>query len=269
MSNSAQTHVIYLSSELKKRQHRNARYSLRSFARDLEVSPSWMSEVLNSKKGMSRAKATSLATLLGLSAVEAEAFALSAQAAHSRSATAREDAVQRLKKLEKKSSIVKKMSEEDMTIAGSWYFNAILELIEVNKAATPEWIAKRLRLPGNLVAAALDKMLGLGWVRNEAGQLSVSFSESETDYDLPSASIKNYHDEVMDQAKLALFELGVHEREFINMTVAFDSGKLAEAKRAIRAFQKDFAEKFYQPEQKSNSVYQLSVQLFRLDRDEV
>ena len=50
--------------ELKNRQRRNARYSLRAFARDLRVSPSFLSEVLAGKYQLSHAKAEDVAERL-------------------------------------------------------------------------------------------------------------------------------------------------------------------------------------------------------------
>lgn len=56
---------VILQQILTQRQHRNARYSLRAFARDLHVSPSFLSEVLNGKYGLSKHLANQIADRLG------------------------------------------------------------------------------------------------------------------------------------------------------------------------------------------------------------
>lgn len=52
---------FFLKRELNARKARNAAYSLRSFARDLEMPSSKLSEVLNSKCGLSQKSAEKLA----------------------------------------------------------------------------------------------------------------------------------------------------------------------------------------------------------------
>ena len=47
----------------------------------------------------------------------------------------------------------------------------------------------------------------------------------------------------------------------------FSEKQMQEAKEYVRAFQKSFAEKFYSETKSKDSVYQLSIQLFRLDSD--
>ena len=61
-----QSYQDILKAELEKRQRANARYSLRAFARDLGVSPSNLSEILQRKAGLSRIKAQEIAKKLNL-----------------------------------------------------------------------------------------------------------------------------------------------------------------------------------------------------------
>ncbi|MGZ3775939.1 MAG: DUF4423 domain-containing protein, partial [Bdellovibrio sp.] len=64
----------------------------------------------------------------------------------------------------------------------------------------------------------------------------------------------------------AIQEQAVQQREFLNMTLAFNAEKTKEAKQALRKFQQEFAEKFYDENKNKDSVYQLSIQFFRLDK---
>src|ERR1700733_11819237 len=59
-----------LVAELISRQRRNPAYSLRSFARDLGISPAALSQVLNSKRNFSRTNLTKVIEKLGLSPSE-------------------------------------------------------------------------------------------------------------------------------------------------------------------------------------------------------
>jgi len=257
----------YLNHELQKRQHRNSRYSLRSFARDLNMTASCLSEVMNGKKGISQKRASSVAALLNLRRKEFSLFILSAKAAHSRKKADRYSALTEIKKLSAENVTFKKLTTTDFNFISSWYFQAILEVIELEDFDnSPEWIAKKLNLPVSLIKHAIQKLTDLNLLTVEKGIIKASYDESETDFDIPSDSIKQYHYEMLMMARTALYDQDVTSREFSNMTLAFDTSKLPEAKKFVRDFQRQFAEKFYSKKSAKNSVYQLSMQLFRLDK---
>lgn len=62
----------------------NSKYSLRTFAKKLDISPATLSQVLSRKKGLSEKTANSIAKKLELSADDSKLFILSATAQHSR-----------------------------------------------------------------------------------------------------------------------------------------------------------------------------------------
>lgn len=73
---------LFLAEELASRKQRNPAYSLRAFARRLQMSPSFLSEVLKGKKAVSPSRAEALRMMLtspeeisssGLSTTESEA----------------------------------------------------------------------------------------------------------------------------------------------------------------------------------------------------
>ena len=82
--------------ELERRQRKNPSYSLRAFARDLEVPSSRLSEILNRKMGLSETRAVALADKLNLSSSEREFFIDLALAEHARSAVIKEMAQRRI-----------------------------------------------------------------------------------------------------------------------------------------------------------------------------
>lgn len=82
--------------ELERRQRKNPSYSLRAFARDLEVPSSRLSEILNRKMGLSETRAVALADKLNLSSSEREFFIDLALAEHARSAVIKEMAQRRV-----------------------------------------------------------------------------------------------------------------------------------------------------------------------------
>lgn len=89
-------HLKYLFSEFNKRRSRREKYSQNAFARDLNLSPSRLSQILNSRSGLSKELAVVLCDTLLLSQEEREKFIDSVLVEHSRSALERERARKRL-----------------------------------------------------------------------------------------------------------------------------------------------------------------------------
>ncbi|MDG0818072.1 DUF4423 domain-containing protein [Bdellovibrio svalbardensis] len=261
-------HINYLNSELGRRIKKNPHYSLRSFARDLSITSSWLSEVLNGKKGMSIEKAQSLCYDMGLSSVESKLFQLSVRAAHARSDKDRAAAREELKKFKAGKSSLQRMSNDDFQPLSEWYYLALLELTELPECQhTEEWFAKKLQLPLRLVSSALKLLVDKGHLHLEDGAYIATHAESSTLFDVPSEAIKNYHRQVMTVASKALQEQPVQQRDFLNMTLAFEADRAEEAQKVLRKFQQDFARQFYpQDSNNKNSIYQLSIQFFRLDK---
>ena len=264
MKNTNFNYIDILNNELEQRSAKNASYSLRAFARDLNMNASRLSEILNRKKGISEKAAKEVAENLNLNDKEKEFFILSATSQHSRSSKIKEEATLNLKnQLKIKAHDV---SLEEFERAQNWYHFAILELIELKDCDhTVKWFAQKLKLKTVVVQGAVDRLLSLGWLSLKDGKFVARDNESQSSYDVPSNAIKKYHEEILNKAGQSLFTDDVKEREFLNMTLAFSQDQVDEAKEAIRKFQKEFAEKFYVPEKEKDSVYQLSVQLFRLD----
>lgn len=65
---------VILQQTLFTKQQKNKRYSLRAFARDLKISPSFLSEVLNGKYGISKQLAGQIADRLGFNSEENQHF---------------------------------------------------------------------------------------------------------------------------------------------------------------------------------------------------
>ena len=259
-------YIDILKHQLETRSAKNSSYSLRAFARDLDLNPSRLSEILSKKKGLSLQAATTLAEKLGLNSEEKEFFLLSVKAQHARSLKAKDEATTTLNGLMAPQKKIKQFKLQEIEQAYNWYHTAILELTELKDCQhTVEWFAKKLKLKKVIIKNALERLENIGWITFENGIYKSSYSESETTFDVPSDTIRKYHEEILKKAELSLMTDNVLEREFLNMTLAFSKEHMEEAKEAIRLFQKSFADKFYPKEQDKDSVYQLSVHLFRLD----
>jgi len=111
-------HVQMLERELEMRQAQNSGYSLRAFSRDLDLSPSLLSEVMAGKKGLSESRAKKILGRLGLTPYDQQVFHLSTLAHHARNAKMRERAAQALR--------VRRISDQEFALANkTCYLNFI------------------------------------------------------------------------------------------------------------------------------------------------
>lgn len=110
-----------LKEQLQRRQELNSKFSLRSFAKKLDISPSKISEVLSGKKKLSVGRLEELARRLNLKDNEREIFLISGEIESSKVKN-REDLEGRLKKA------LQELSAEKTTQRNAWYFGAVKAL---------------------------------------------------------------------------------------------------------------------------------------------
>ncbi len=240
---------------------------MRDFARDLDMTASALSEVLREKKGLSKQKAQKIAVFLRLSRRERDLFVLSVEARHSRSRKRRLQAQERLDHLMSTTS-TNAVINDDVISSQAWFYNSILELTGHGECThTVEWFAKKLQLQTKPVMDAIEQMTQAGWLKFEDGQYKSLIGIQETDFETPSDSTRALHLQHLKKSEEALFKQDVSARDFQVLTLAFDKSKYESAKDAIRNFQSDFARTFSTNQSAKNSVYQLAIQLVRLDQD--
>ncbi len=258
-------HIDYIKDEYARRTHQNPHYSLRAFARDLEVSPSWLSDFMVGKKGISEGAALRICRKLGLTVSEEKIFCLSAKAKHSRSPQERETAAKELNNMKRSSAFA--MKPKDFIKTGAWYHQAILELTELDDFSHHEFeIVERLRLPLAAIRRALTDLQEEGLLEIKNGKMRAMFLETESTMDIPSVAVRKYHEQILQKGISALHEQAVQQREYGSATFAFDVSRVEEAKAVLRKFQKDFSNEFYISSENKDSVYQFSFQFFRMDQ---
>ncbi len=115
-----------LKKEFSRRTERNSFYSLRAFARDLEVSPSRLSEAINGVRGISLDFAKKVCLKIGLDKQWTEIFLTSVSAMHARSPKIKRDSQEKLKSL-----LTEDLTDHPKTdTVVAWYYAGVLKLIQ-------------------------------------------------------------------------------------------------------------------------------------------
>jgi len=259
------TYQSLLKNELLQRQRKNPSYSLRSFARDLKVSQSFLSQVLSFKRKLGDEKAIIIADKLKFKSVQKRLFLSLIRRDLSKSSQSQEILNSEIVDLLKKSPKFAVLSEDTFNIVADWHYFAILELTAIkNFKSNVEWVARRLNIPVSVAQTAVERLLRVGLLESHNG----CWRKVERDYifeNVPSHAIRRHHRQTLDLAHLALQQQRLSEREFFTISMPMDPKYVAKAKEAISEFSKKLMSEMQESEPKS--VYKLAIQFFRLDKE--
>lgn len=160
------------------------------------------------------------------------------------------------------------IDDRSSDIISNWFCLTIREMVKLHDfLEDPKWIQARLMFDVSLdqIKKALEDLLHQGLLkRNKEGKLVVSSGLLRTTNDIASEAIKQYHEQMLDNAKSALRKVSVEEREFTAEMMTIDKNKLPEIKEFIREFKAKFVRVF--EEQKGSETYQFQVQFFPLTK---
>lgn len=255
----------FLKAELDKRKERNPGYSLRAFARDLDVTVSRLSVVMNRKGSLSTKTAHHLAQQLQMNAVEKAYFLASVAADHPRSPQIRQQGELLLQKLSQQKKF-KLLSEDVFKIILEWHHIAILELSETHTFRSDEkWIARRLNITVSDVKIAVQRLLRQKLIKIEKNKWVRTYENLSVESEIPSREMQHYHHQILTKAQNALDQCQREERDFSAAVFSFREDQIVEARAMIKEFRRNLMQKF-EASEKKDRVYCLSLQLFPLDK---
>lgn len=257
---------------LAEKAKRNPRYSLRAMARDLEVSPSFLSALMNARKKLAFTKALDFVRCLNLDELTAQRLL--------RAAT-----IESAKGEQSQSFLARSLTTSDgapsasdfvtleidrFKLLSDWHHLAILDLTLVNGFRPDvDWVARQLRISPAAVSTAVDRLVRLGLLDAKEGAWKKLHAKLVVPTTRSEKAVREFHVQMLDKAKEALAEQDADEfplRDINGTTMAIDARRIPEAKKRIQAFRRSLFE-FLADGGEANELYQLNVQLFRLTRD--
>lgn len=257
-----------LKNELLNRKRKNATYSGRSFARDLELSPAFLTQVLNQKRKLSDEKAVRISVKLKLSSVQKKLFINLVRLDMTQDPRSQKILKEEIADLLSKHPKFTLLSEDTFTIVADWYYFGILELTTLKIFKNdPEWIAKKLSIATTEAKVAIDRLKRVGLLTEDDNGI---LKKVEKDYlfeNIPSSAIRKHHHQTLDLAHTALDKQSLQEREFFTISMPMNSKNMNKAKQAIREFSEKLMSEMQSAE--PESIYKLAVQFFRLDKESV
>jgi uncharacterized protein (TIGR02147 family) len=237
-----------LANHLSYRKRQNPRYSLRSFAKNLGMSPGQLSSLINGKKALTLKQAAKIIEKLDLD--------------EDSSTEIIKDLVPDWKEA---SPEVRTLAEDEMAVVSQWYYFAILSLGKIkNNRATGEWIGRKLAIQPVIASEALKTLVRMNLIRLEGSGFRQTGVELTTKTDIPSAIIRGYHRQKLRMAEEKLETVQVSERSFASITFAANPHKLTEATKQIERFLRRISRTL--EDDRATEVYTFATQLFPLTK---
>lgn len=232
--------------------NRNPSFSLRAFAKRLQLSPSALSEILQGKRRVSRSLAEQILSRLGVDPRDQQRIL----SLFKGSQMSNEDEKKYLE-----------LSADQFQLISQWHHFALLSLSETKGfVADPLWVAKRLGINYLEAERTLERLERLGYIQWSRSRKSLKPLKGQlaTSDDIANQAIRQSHFEDIDLSRRALETVPVEDRDFTALTLAIDKTKLPQAKKLIRAFQNQLMAFLESGEQ--TEVYKICFHVLPLSR---
>lgn len=258
----------YLKNAFEKRCLKNPSYSLRAFARDLDVPAANLSNALNGTRGFSQETIEKISRKLSLSYEETQFLKSLCLKDFSKSKKNKEDAVQKIKEA---FLYQVQLSDQKVNLISDWYHLAIMALLDTKDFDSDhEWIAERLGLHRKVIDQAIERLISIDAIKKVNGLYQTTGHFFVDPKDIPSRAVREFHRQILAKADEALEMQDVQNREFATVLMNLDKNKLKAAKEKIKKFREEFVEEFT-PDKESavqhQEVYSISLQLFQITKN--
>lgn len=251
-----------------RKQKVNPKYSLRSFARDLDVNPAFVSRLLNGKQEIPVQRLDQIAKILEMDSLTSKELKKSM-------------ATKLLKEMgldanevgkNKSTSILqfddRAMTAKEMSVLSPWYNITIMELVTcADFRMDTGWIAKRMNLTKDQVERSLSYLLENGYLKKDVdGQVSKTNKQLRLPSKLSVGIIRQFHKSMMELAVKEMFQKisdkDFAERLITSTSIAVNKENIPKAKERMLEMQIEIAEILREGE--CTEVFDLTLALFPL-----
>lgn len=243
---------LWLENLLAEKIKKNPQFSLRAFARLVDVSPAVLSRILSGKRKLTFNLAVRIADALVLGPIERDTLYsfFTGSASHPTDEDRHE----------------KELSIDCFNAMKEWYHYGITQLLYIEGfQEDPKWIAKMLSITELEAKLAVDRLLRLEILdRNDEGRLFRTATHLSTSTDIASAGIRHFQKQILEKSITSLENDDIALRDITSITIAINEERIPEAKKEIMKFRKRMAE--FLAEGEKTCVYNLGVHLIPLSK---
>lgn len=252
----------YLLKEVfSERRSLDPKYSLRAFARDLDIEPAQLSRVLKGTHNISLQSAQNIAPRIFK---QKRRQALFLELVLMSLAKRSKDAAAVLERIKRKNTSPSTLELSWIEVLADWYHIALIDLICLTNAPTEtRGLAKFLGISLSEATAALERLQNLKLIEKNGDRWQKVSSEMATPSGVPSAAIKRYHKQMIQKAMDSIDSQPVHERFLFGRTMTIKRSDLSK----LEAITQDYLEQLSELSEdivSCDSLYQVNIQAFNL-----
>lgn len=215
----------YLLRAFEEKKRKNPRYSLRAFAKHLEIGSGRLSEFLNGQRQISEEVGRRIAAKLNLTEEERQSF------------------LHAIKGEEESGHYGRVLPEDEFKFLSDPYYHALLSLIETkgfdHQTATA---ARRLGLTEGKIREAVQILKNLNLLEEASGKLKIRNRKTQTVSEVPSQILRDGHKQRLKVVENAINTVPMELRDSSAITLAIDPKQLPLAKEKIKKFRRRLAE---------------------------
>jgi uncharacterized protein (TIGR02147 family) len=242
-------------------------YSFRAFSKSAGFSsPNILKLVIDGERNISPEATQKFCKGLNLSGQMAEYFATLVRMNQAKSDTDKEYYFAILQKLTPEAKR-RDLNAESLKYLSHWLYPVLREMVQLTDFRDdPYWISRRLNGRASIaeITQALQFLVKEGFVVKADGRYASKDNMVLSSDEVRSLAIRNYHRQMLDQAKECLDSLPMEEREFGALTFVLPEGALPEMKYKLKQIRRElhtWAMRVAE-EQGGEIVVQVNVQMY-------
>ena len=228
-----------LKKEYDKRRLKNQYYSLRAFSRDLELSKTLVSDVINKNKQISKRSCIHIARKLDI-----EDYLLEKMIFENTVACPKEN--------------YRELSCEEFDKIATLLHFTILGYLKKDTQVSKEDLFKAIEKDNFEIESCISNLIELNLIEQNDCYLKRTKRPITTTSDIPSDSIKKYHDSSLDEIKRCLKEVEVELRDITSSTFLMKKENMIYLKEEIKKIKRKIEKKF-ENNQTEYNIYQLNI----------
>ncbi len=242
-------------------------YSFRSFSKAAGFSsPNILKLVIDGERNISADAIVKFLKALGLKGAMAEYFTALVKMNQAKSDREKETHFATLQKLTPQAKR-RDLNAESLKYVSNWLYPVIREMVGlVEFRDDPYWISRRINGRATVVeiGQALQFLLKEGFIEKVDGRFVARDNMVLSSDEVRSLAIRNYHRQMLEQAKEALENLPLEEREYGALTFVLPEAALAELKYKMKMFRSELHKWAMQvsEEQGGELVVQVNAQMY-------
>lgn len=259
-------HRGYIQRELQFRMQRRPLYSQRALARDLELSPSTLTDFLKGRLALSSGRIAQISKKIGLTDEQCKHWVDLTTYKFSRNTIKKKES--QVKIQSRIATEKNAISLEEFKVISQWSHFAFLELIEMNskKYSSLKTTAQALSLPLSEIKETVNRLLSLKLLKVDENGNYRADQSTHVGNGAPSEAIRSFHNQILQKAQTALDQQRIDERFASSIFIGLSKAQIPSIIESLKSASHQILDPYVQTnvDIEKDRLYCLSLQFFNL-----